>query len=54
VEVDVIGEGAGLKGEGHALEYHLLIKVWGAKGNLGESINKCQERLTLFLPDAEE
>jgi len=27
VEVNIIGEGAGLEGEGHALEYHLLIEV---------------------------
>jgi len=54
VEVDVVGEGAGLKGEGHALENHLLIEVWGAKGSLAEAIDKCPERLTLFLPDAEE
>jgi len=25
VEVDIVGEGDALKGEGHALEYHLLI-----------------------------
>ena len=25
VEVNVVSEGSGLKGEGHALEYHLLI-----------------------------
>jgi len=54
MEVDVVGEGAGLKGEGHALEYHLLVKVWGAKGSLAEAIDKCPERLTLFLPDTEE
>jgi len=54
VELDVVGEGAGLKGEGHALEYHLLIQVWGAKGSLAEAIDKCSERLALFLPDAEE
>jgi len=54
VEVNIIGEGAGLEGEGHALEYHLLIEVWGAKGSLAEAIDKCPERLSLFLPDAEE
>jgi len=27
VEVDVVGERVRLKGEGHALEYHLLIEV---------------------------
>ena len=25
VEVDIVGEGTGLKGEGHALDYHLLV-----------------------------
>jgi len=25
VKVDVIGEGAGFKSEGHALKYHLLV-----------------------------
>ena len=54
VEVDVVGEEAGLKSEGHALEYHLLIEVWGAKGSLAEAIDKCPERLALFLLDAEE
>jgi len=54
VEVDVVGEGVRLKGEDHALEYHLLIEVWGAKGSLAEAIDKCQKRLALFLPDAEE
>ena len=43
-----------MKGEGHALEYHLLIKVWGAKGSLAESINKGPEHLARFLPNAEE
>jgi len=52
MEVDIVGEGAGLKGEGHALEKHFLVEVWGAKGCLTETINKCPERLTLFLPDA--
>ena len=28
--------------------------MWGAKGNLAESIYKCPERLALFLSDAEE
>jgi len=54
MEVDVVGERAELKGEGHALEYHLLIEVWGAKGGLTEAINKCPECLALFLPDVEE
>jgi len=51
VKVDVVGEGAGLKGEGHALEYHLLIQVCSAKGSLAEAIDKCPERLALFLLD---
>ena len=50
MEVDIVGEGAGLKDEGHALEDHFLVEVWGAKGCLTETINKCPERLTLFLP----
>ena len=54
MKVDVVGEGVGLKGEGHALEDHFLVEVWGAKGGLAEAINKCPEWLTLFLPDAEE
>jgi len=53
VKVDIVGEGAGLKGEGHALEYHLLIQAWGAEGSLAEAIDKCPERLALFLPDVE-
>ena len=54
MKVDVVGEEAGLKGEGHALEYHFLVEVWGAKGSLAEAIDECPERLTLFLPDVEE
>ena len=38
----------------YVLEYRLLIEVWGAKGSLAESINKCPKCLALFLPDAEE
>ena len=52
VEVDIVGEGAGLKGKDHALEDHFLVEVWGAKGCLTETINECPERLTLFLHDA--
>jgi len=54
MKVDVVGEGVGLQGEGHALEYHFLVEVWGAKGSLAESIDECLERLTLFLPDVNE
>jgi len=54
VLVDVVGEGAVFKSEGHALKYHFLVEVWCAKGSLTESINECPERLILFLPDVEE
>jgi len=54
MKVDVVGEGVELTGEGHVLEYHFLVEVWGAKDNLAEAIDECPERLTLFLPDAEE
>ena len=54
MKVDVVGEGAGLKGEGHILENHFLVEVWGAKGSLAEAIDECPKRLTLFLPNAEE
>jgi len=30
VKVDVVSEGSRLQGEGHALEYHFLVKMWGA------------------------
>jgi len=52
IEVDIVGEGVGLKGEGHALENHFLVEVWGVKGCLTETINKCLERFILFLLDA--
>jgi len=54
VQVDVVGEGAGFKSEGHALKYHFLVEVWCAKGNLTESINECPKCLVLFLSDTEE
>ena len=54
MKVHVVGEGAKLKGEGHALENHFLVEVWGAKGGLAEAIDECPERLTLFLPNADE
>jgi len=54
VEVDIVGEGAGLEGECHTLEDHFLVEVWGTKGGLIETIDKCPEWFTLFLPDAQE
>jgi len=54
VEVHIIGEGAGLEGECHTLEDHFLVEVWGTKGCLTETIDKCHERFTLFLPYAQE
>ena len=51
VEVDIVGEWAGLEGKGHTLEDHFLVKVWGVKGCLTETIDECPERLTLFSPD---
>ena len=54
VEVDIVGEGAGLEGKGHTLEDHFLVEVWDAKGCLTETIDECPERLTSFLPDVYE
>ena len=54
MEVDIVGEWAGLEGKGHTLEDHFLVEVWGAKGCLTETIDKYPERLTLFLLDAKE
>jgi len=54
VEVDIVGEGVGLEGKGHTLKDHFLVEVWGTKGCLTETIDKCPERLTLFLPNAQE
>jgi len=54
VKVDIVGEGAGLEGECHTLEDHFLVEVWGTKGCLTETIDKCLERFTLFLPYAQE
>ena len=45
MKVDIVGEGAGLKGGGHALEYHFLVEVWGAKGSLAEAIDECPRPL---------
>ena len=53
VQVDVVGEGAGLESEGHALKNHFLVEVWCAKGSLAETINECPERVVSFLSDAE-
>jgi len=52
VEVDVVGEGAGLQGKCHALEYHLLVEVWGAKSCLTEVIYERSEWFALFLSNA--
>ena len=41
VEVDIVGEGARLEGGCHALEDHFLVEVWGTKGCLTETIDKC-------------
>ena len=54
VEVDIIGEGVGLEGEGHTLEDHFLVEVWGSKGCLTETIDECLEWFTVFLSDAQE
>ena len=54
MKVDVVGGGAGLEGEGHTLENHFLVKVWGAKGSLAEAVDEWPKWLTMFLPDAEE
>ena len=54
VEVDIIGEKAGLEGECHTLEDHFLVEVWGTKGCLTETVDKCPEWFTLFLCDAQE
>jgi len=54
MKVDVVGEGVELKDEGHTLENHFLVEVWGANGSLVEAIDECPKRLTLFLPNAEE
>jgi len=54
VEVDVIGEGARLWGECHALEDHFLVEVWGAKSCLTEMIYERSEWFTFFLSNAHE
>ena len=54
VEVDIVGKGVGLEGKGHTLEDHFLVEVWGTKGCLTETIDKCPKQLTLFLPNAQE
>ena len=52
VEVNVVGEGAGLQGKCHAPEYHLLVEVWGAKSCLTEAIYERSEWFALFLSNA--
>ena len=54
MEVDIVGEGVGLQGKCHALEYHLLVEVWGAKRCLTEAIYECFEWFALFLSNAQE
>jgi len=54
VEVDVVGEGARLQGKCHALEYHLLVEVWGVKSCLTEVIYERSEWFALFLSNAQE
>ena len=53
VKVDVVSEGSGLQGEGHALEYHFLVKVWCAKGCFTEAVDECSEWFIGFLSDAQ-
>ena len=52
MEVDVVGEGAGLQGKCHALEDHLLVEVWGAKSCLTDAIYERSEWFALFLSNA--
>jgi len=54
VEVDVVGEGAGLQGKCHALKDHFLVEVWGAKSCLTEAIYERSEWFALFLSIAQE
>ena len=54
MEVDVVGEGAGLQGECHALEDHLLVEMWGAKSYFTEAIYERSEWFALFLSNAKE
>ena len=54
MEVDVVGEGAGLQGKSHALEDHLLVEVWGANSCLTESVYEHSEWFALFLSNAQE
>ena len=53
MKVDIVGEGSGLQGEGHALEYHLLVKVWCAEGGLAEAVDECSEWFVGLLSDAQ-
>jgi len=52
VEVDVVGEGVGLQGKCHALEYHLLVEVWDAKSCFTEAIYERSEWFALLLSNA--
>jgi len=53
VEVNVVSEGSRLQGEGHALEYHFLVKVWCAEGCFAEAVDECSEWFVGLLPDAQ-
>jgi len=53
VKVDVVSEGSGLQGEGHALEYHFLVKVWCAEGCFTEAVDECSEWFVGLLSDAQ-
>jgi len=52
VKVDVVSEGSRLQGEGHALEYHFLVKVGGAEGCFTEAVDECSEWFVGLLSDA--
>jgi len=52
VEVDIVGERAGLEGECHTLKDHFLVEMWGSKGCRTETINERSEWFALFLSNA--
>ena len=54
VEVDIVGEGAGLEGECHTLKDHFLVEVWCPKGCLTKVVNERSEWFALFLSNAQE
>jgi len=53
VKVDIVSEGSRLQGEGHALEYHFLVKVWCAEGCFTEAVDECSEWFVGLLSDAQ-